>query len=216
MDTAQDSCPLIGQRENPSGKSLELCRWRHGCYVAAAGMKSTLTLVLSSYILLSACNAQALTVEELHTMAGLTPETFASHFAGFQFVFRADVQTPEAFLASQAGDCDDFSTLAASELTARGYTTRLVAIRMKRDTHVVCYVNEAHGYLDYNLRARGGLVSCAPEISQIADSVVKSFKSASWTSASEFTYGQGVKRLVKTVVPTAKLTASTARISNHN
>jgi hypothetical protein len=147
----------------------------------------------------------------LHSLPGVTPESFASYFSGFQFVFRAEVQDPNAFLSSQAGDCDDFSTLAANELAARGYTTRLVAIRMKKETHVVCYVNEAKGYLDYNMRAKGGLVPCGPELSQIAESVVKSFKNATWTSTSEFTYGQGAKRLVKTALPPTKLRASVER-----
>src|SRR5437762_1046802 len=142
--------------------------------MAVAGMKSILTFVISSCFLLFASETSALTVEELHSLPGVTPETFAGYFSSFQFVFRADVQEPNDFLRSQAGDCDDFSTLAASELAARGYTTRLVAVRMKQGTHVVCYVNEANGYLDYNLRAKGGLVHCGPELSQIAESVVKS------------------------------------------
>jgi hypothetical protein len=110
------------------------------------------------------------------------------------------VQKPEDFLRAEAGDCDDYSTLAASELSGRGYHPRLVAVRMKGLVHVVCYVAEANGYLDYNKRSHGsGLVTCGSDLSQMADSVAKSFKS-NWTSVSEFTYSDGVKRLVSTTI----------------
>ena len=150
---------------------------------------------------------RALTLEELRSDATITPQTFARHFSKFRFVFRADVQTPEEFLTSEAGDCDDYSTLAAAELSARGYQTRLIAVRMPNLIHVVCFVSEANGYLDYNKRAKGaGVVTCGPELGNIADSVARSFKS-SWTSVSEFTYGDGVKRLVATTLPKDRLAA---------
>jgi hypothetical protein len=144
----------------------------------------------------------ALTLEELHNDATITPQTFARRFSKFRFVFRSDVQKPEEFLASEEGDCDDYSTLADSELTSRGYRTRLISVRLKNVVHVVCYVAEANGYLDYNLRAKGtGLVACGPSLSAIADSVAKSM-SSSWHSVSEFTYSNGVKRLVSTTTAT--------------
>lgn len=141
---------------------------------------------------------QALTIQDLRNEQNLAPQNFARHFAHFKFVFAAQVQKPEDFLAREAGDCDDYSTLAAEELAARGYRTRLVSVRMKHAVHVICYVEEAGGYLDYNRRARGnGLVSCGSDLAEIGDSVAKSFKST-WTSVSEFTYNAGVKRLVST------------------
>jgi hypothetical protein len=165
-------------------------------------MKSSalLSLGVSCGLLFAVAQTRAVTLDELHHDATLTPQTFAHHFSKFRFVFRADVQKPEEFLASQAGDCDDYATLASSELAARGYHCRLIAVRTPGLVHVVCYVAEAHGYLDYNLRAKGsGLVSCGPELGDIAKSVSKSFK-APWTSVSEFTYNDGVKRLVATTV----------------
>ena len=155
-------------------------------------------------LLFSVLEAKALTLEQLHQDATLTPQTFARHFSKFRFVFQADVQKPADFLATQAGDCDDYSTLAAAELSARGYHTRLVSVRMKDLVHVVCYVAEANGYLDYNLRAKGtGLVPCGPSLGEMADAVAKSFNS-SWHSVSEFTYSDGVKRLVSTTLPKAR------------
>lgn len=148
----------------------------------------------------SALETSAISFEQLHSDATLTPQTFARHFAKFRYEFRADVQSPAAFIASKAGDCDDYSTLASSELSARGYQTHLVSVRLKNVVHVVCYITEANGYLDYNLRAKGsGIVHCGPSLAEIADAVAKSFDST-WSSVSEFTYRDGVKRLVSTAV----------------
>jgi len=78
-------------------------------------------------------------------------------------------------------------------------------VRLKNVVHVVCYVAEANGYLDYNKRAKGaGLVSSGPELAAIADSVAKSLKS-SWASVSEFTYADGVKCLVSTTLAKNRL-----------
>lgn len=143
--------------------------------------------------------ASAFTLQDLKNDQALTPHTFAKRFSKFKFEFAAPVQAPEDFIARKAGDCDDYATLASAELAARGYTPRLIAVRMKKEVHVVCYVAEANGYLDYNYRSRGnGLVKCGGDIDEIADSVSRYFK-APWTTASEFTYGEGVKRLVSTV-----------------
>ena len=179
-------------------------------------MKPLLAVVFWSVLLVSSANTRALTVEELRASPNLTPEKFSSLFANFKFVFRANVQKPAEFLASQSGDCDDFSTLAAAELAARGYSPRLIAVRMKKEVHVVCYIDEARGYLDYNLRAKGGLVPCRADLAQIADSVAKSFKCGPWTSVSEFTYSANVKRLVKTTLPKDHLTASAPLIAARN
>ena len=165
------------------------------------------SLTLISCALLSQVETRALTLEQLRSDATITPQTFARHFSKFRFVFRANVQTPEQFLASEAGDCDDYSTLAAAELAARGYQTRLISVRMPNEVHVVCFVSEANGYLDYNKRAKGtGVVTCGADLASIADSVGKSFNS-SWTSVSEFTYADGVKRLVATTLPKDRLAA---------
>ncbi len=172
-------------------------------------MKSCLTLVVSACLLvLATAGASAVTLEELRSDPKLSPETFAHYFAGFKFVFGAEVQKPESFLAAEAGDCDDYSTLAAAELASRGYHPHLVAVRTKKMVHVVCYIEEARGYLDYEYRAKGsGLLACGTEVEDVADAVAKSLK-APWTSVSEFTYSDGVKRLVKTKMPKDRMTAA--------
>lgn len=143
--------------------------------------------------------SSAFTLKDLREDTKLTPQTFSKRFAKFKFEFAASVQSPEQFIFRETGDCDDYATLAAAELRARGYTPRLIAVRMKKEVHVVCYIEEANAYLDYNYRRKGnGLVKCGSQIDDIAESVSKYFK-APWTTASEFTYSEGVKRLVSTV-----------------
>ena len=47
----------------------------------------------------------ALTLAELRADPHLTPERFISYFADFKFELGREVQKPDAFLASQCGDC---------------------------------------------------------------------------------------------------------------
>ena len=101
---------------------------------------------------LAAGSASALTMDELLKDSELPPERFMHHFADFKFRLGETVPPPETFLASKAGDCDDFATLAADVLRRKGYTTRLIVVHMEKDVHVVCYVKEIKGYLDYNYR----------------------------------------------------------------
>jgi len=147
-------------------------------------------------------------LDQLRATPNLTPEKFATLFTQFAFIYSDDVQNPVRFLDTHAGDCDDFSILAASILKEKGYTPRLIAIRMPKIVHVVCYIEQTHAYLDYNLRQTSALVPCDSDISQIAASVARSY-GLTWSSASEFTWdataslngnSRGAKRLVKTVV----------------
>src|SRR5688572_26686149 len=118
----------------------------------------------------------ALSLEDLRGKENLTASEFARHFSNFKFVFRKHVQKPEVFLASKSGDCDDFSTLAAAVLRERGYTPRLITVRMPGVTHVVCYIEETKSYLDYNNRAkRNFFVRSERGISAIAESVALSY-----------------------------------------
>jgi hypothetical protein len=143
----------------------------------------------------------SLTLRELYEDATLSPETLTQRFAHFKFEFRGAVQRPEIFLSRKTGDCDDFATLAAELLKARGFTPRLIAVRMNKLVHVVCYVDEAGGYLDYNQRNNpAGMVRCARALHQIADKVADSFE-ASWSSVSEFSFADRAKRVVQTVLP---------------
>ncbi|MBI4326299.1 MAG: transglutaminase domain-containing protein [Chloroflexi bacterium] len=141
----------------------------------------------------------AATLSDLRRDAQLTPQRFARYFADFSYKFHAEVQPAEAFLATQSGDCDDYATLAAEILREKGYTTRLIAVRMRTQAHVVCYVEETKSYLDYNNRSYlVRTVSSGGSIRDIARKVAKSFD-AEWTSASEFTFRSGVKRLGNTI-----------------
>lgn len=141
-----------------------------------------------------------LTLEEIRNAPDLTPGKLAAYFSDFEYKFRREIQSPKVFLATRSGDCDDFSTLAASILREKGFTPRLITVRMRGIVHVVCYVEETRSYLDYNNRAyRERTVSSGPEIESIAESVARSYE-LEWTSASEFTYGDRAKRLVRTVL----------------
>jgi hypothetical protein len=130
--------------------------------------------------------APAITVDQLRQDSQLTPQKFAKHFSRFRFEARAAVQHPEDFLASQAGDCDDYATLAAAIFTEKGFHTKLVLVRMQDQVHMVCCVMEAGCYLDYNNR---GYVSRTVEtngsVEDIAKKVARSFGER-WLAASEF------------------------------
>lgn len=160
-------------------------------------MRCFILVVLS----LGICPSFGLTLEELQADPNLTPERFADYFANFDFRFRADVQKPEVFLATRAGDCDDYAILAAEVLSVRGYTPRLITVRMRKVVHVVCYIPETKSYLDFNQRKSfRRLIDSDGTLEDIARRVAASFRKR-WTSASEFTFQQGRKRLVKTVLP---------------
>jgi hypothetical protein len=155
----------------------------------------TATMIFASALV----GAHAVSLDDLRSDEHLTPETFASYFSNFEFKFRADVQDAATFLSTRCGDCDDYGAIASLILKEKGYTPRLIAIRMPGMVHVVCYVEEMHGYLDYNLR-HGPVrkVTCDNNLREVAKKVAKSFKNQ-WASASEFTFDNGQKRLVATV-----------------
>ena len=153
--------------------------------------------------MLTSFSAAALDVEDLRKAKNLTPPRFASYFRDFSFSFRKEVQRPNAFLATKMGDCDDYSILAADVLRERGYTPRLISVRMPGVTHVVCYIEETRSYLDYNFRGYTVAISPADNVlHKIADNVARSY-GVGWSSTSEFTYVSGVKRLVQTVTGSA-------------
>ena len=129
-----------------------------------------------------------LTLEHLRSDPNLTPERFGQYFRDFAFKLGQDRQAPKDFLAARSGDCDDFACLAAEILGEKKYTTKLVAVFMQGQTHVVCYVEEVHGYLDYNLRKEASaLQPASAKLEDIADKVATYFRNP-WRSASEFTY----------------------------
>jgi hypothetical protein len=148
-------------------------------------------------------SANALTMRQLKDVPNLTPEQFARSFSDFEFKFHAEVQDHDVFLRTKSGDCDDFATVAADVLAEKGYTPRMIAIRMKGETHVVCYIEETQSYLDYNTRKEASpLVPCSADITDIAHKVALSFN-RDWVATYEFTYNEGekVKRLVNNIIP---------------
>jgi hypothetical protein len=148
-----------------------------------------------------ACTASALTLAELQSDLTLTPEGFVRLFSGFAFKLGEEVQRPEVFLAQRSGDCDDFATLAAEVLRARGYTTRLVVVHLRHETHVVCYVSEVKAYLDYNLRKKDApLVTSDGSLKDIAIKVAAGMRD-DWYAVSEFTFCDGIRRITATELP---------------
>ena len=129
-----------------------------------------------------------------------TPEHFAHRFANFKFEYHAEVQDPDVFLKTKKGDCDDFATLADDVLTREGYTTHLITIRMPGETHVVLYVEEVHGYLDYNFRdAKHPCLPSDGKLQHIASQVAESFH-LPWLAVYEFSYFRKMKHLVTDIV----------------
>src|SRR5882672_5301230 len=134
------------------------------------------TLFLA-FLLVSCSGASGVTLNDLRGRATLTPDEFASCFENFEFVFHAEIQDPDVFLATQSGDCDDYATLAATILREKGYTPRLIAVRMRGVVHVICYIEESHCYLDYNERhAHTRTIQAGSSIAEIAEKVSKSFE----------------------------------------
>jgi hypothetical protein len=149
---------------------------------------------------------RGITLEELRKDAQLTPRKFAAAFSDFEYVYHEELQPHEQFLATKKGDCDDYATLAALLLGEKGYHPHLIAVRMPGLVHVVCYIEEIKGFLDFNAREYvARTVSCKPGLDQIAKKVAKTFE-ANWTSATEFSFKDGLKRHIKTVVETAPYT----------
>jgi hypothetical protein len=148
---------------------------------------------------------RALTLQELLDEPRLTPKRFANHFSAFDFEAHDEVQTPDAFLGSQRGDCDDYAILADYVLQRRGFGTRLIHIRLEgRVAHAICYVTQNRGYLDYNNRIfYVNIERCGATLREIADHVAD-YVRGNWTSVSEFTYTyqEDRKRFVTTVVKT--------------
>ena len=131
---------------------------------------------------------------QLRAEPNLTPERLIRYFHDFQFKLGAQVQKPESFLAGRAGDCEDFAVLAAELLRERKYTTRLIAVFMEHQTHVICAIDEIHGYLDYNRRQELSPVQGTDgSLEDIANKVADYFR-APWRCVSEFTYDQGDRR----------------------
>jgi len=146
-------------------------------------------LVLSWLAATAFCaGARADALGDLATRTDLTPERLIHAFAGFSFELNAEPQDEATFMRRRRGDCDDFACLASRLLTERGYKTKLVVVMMEQQTHVVCYVKEARGFLDFNHRADAHpIVESDEALETIAQKVAGDFHQL-WRMASEFKY----------------------------
>jgi len=150
-------------------------------------------------LLLGTFSSSAVTLEQLRQDANLTPDRLIGYFRDFKFKLGEKIQSPEIFLAAQSGDCDDFASLAAEVLRERKYTTRLIAVFMDGQTHVICYVEEVKGFLDYNRRQdRMGIQSTNGDLEDMADKVAAFFR-LPWRCVGEFTYQAGDRRIGRIV-----------------
>jgi hypothetical protein len=97
----------------------------------------------------------------------------------------------------------DYIILASIVLKGQNYRPRLILINMPGITRDdVCYVNEASSYIHYNwTNAVLQLQSSRPSIRQIANALANSLN-LDWTSASEFSYSNGLGQILATVVET--------------
>jgi len=97
----------------------------------------------------------------------------------------------------------DYVVLASIVLKGQGYTPRLILVNMPALVHDdACYVNEATSFIDYNwTNAVLQLKSSRPSIRQIANTLANSLN-LGWTTASEFTYSNGLGQVLATVVET--------------
>jgi len=117
-----------------------------------------------------------------------------AQFSGFTFKLGEELQDPELFLATRTGDCDDFASLAATLLSERKFTPRLIAVFMEGQTHVVCYIPEAESYLDYNCRELPApLQPTNGNLEDIAGKVARYFRTT-WRLVAEFTLESGIPR----------------------
>jgi hypothetical protein len=139
-------------------------------------------------LLCAIATAKAGNLNDLLDQKNLTPEALARVAANFTFELNPQLQAPETFLQRERGDCADFANLASIVLTHGGYTTKLVVVMMSKQTHVVCYVKEAGGFLDYNHRSDAHpVIASNGSLEDIADKVASDFR-AQWQMTSAIRY----------------------------
>ena len=144
-----------------------------------------------------------LSLAKLQNDPQLTPATFPAFFSSFKYLPQEGSQPPEVFITSQAGNAADYAVLAGRVLKAKGFSTRLILIRLaSQRTHTVCYLPQDKGYLEFKaVGPPGKPIPCGATIREIANQAAGALK-AYWTSASEFTMDNEVKRMLATVVRT--------------
>jgi hypothetical protein len=97
----------------------------------------------------------------------------------------------------------DYVILADQILPGKGYTPRLIVVNMPGIVcDDACYVNEVSSFIHYSRTNYAlQLFSSGSTIRQIANTLANSLN-LDWTSASEFTYSNGLGQILATVVET--------------
>ena len=97
----------------------------------------------------------------------------------------------------------DYAVLGSMVLKVQGYTPRLIVVKMPGLLcDDVCYVNEAGSFIHYDrVKSALQLEASGASIRQIANTLADSLNS-DWTSASEFTFSNGLCQIWATVIRT--------------
>lgn len=94
----------------------------------------------------------------------------------------------------------DYDILASIVLPAKGYTTRLILVNMPGLTDDGCYISQAGSFIHYNqTNSVMQLEGSGSTIRQIATTLANNLN-MDWTTASEFTYSNGMGQILATVV----------------
>ena len=124
-------------------------------------------------------------------------------FAPARQVWVDPESSPNGFKVYRVTMPHDYAILADQVLRPKGYATRLIAVRMPGLAYeTVCYVTPESAYIHFDSRTYViNLEGSGPTIREIATRVSASLNE-NWTSASEFTFSNGNKQMVATVVKT--------------
>jgi hypothetical protein len=97
----------------------------------------------------------------------------------------------------------DYAILADQVLLVNSnYTPRLIVVNMPGVTDDACYVNQVNSFIHYaRTNSSLQLFSSGSTIRQIANSLA-TYMNLDWTSASEFTYSNGMAQILATVIET--------------
>jgi hypothetical protein len=178
--------------------------------IAGRAAKSGLRSLLFLCFLGAIVTARAEGLDDLLNQEAVTPDGVARVCAGYSFELNPTLQSPETFLQRKRGDCADFANLASIVLSHWGYHPKMVVVMMAKQTHVVCYVKEVGGFLDYNHRADSHpVIPSDGSLEDIAGKVCRDFRSE-WHLASAFRYHQGSPYYLETTFPSDESAAKRA------
>ena len=94
----------------------------------------------------------------------------------------------------------DYVILAGEVLPTKGYSSRLILVNMPGLTDDGCYVTQSSSFIHYSQTNTAlQLISSGSTIRQIA-STLANYLNLDWTTASEFTYSNGMGQILATVV----------------